>query len=507
MDRTESDAKAIFMAALDRGPGPERASFLEAACGDRAGLRREVEALLATHERADEGLGLARHPADEATVPVTGVPRAGPEIEPTRTTAPGGRSATRPPPRLRAPTPPVRRSPSPGTEMATAWPAARPSATSATTRSWRSWAAAAWASCTRPGRSASTGPWPSRWSRPGLLAGDDELRRFQNEAEAVALLDHPGIVPVYEVGEHEGQRYFSMKLDRGRQPRRPRSRRYRDDPRAAARLVAEAAEAVAHAHMRGILHRDLKPANILVDAEGHPHVTDFGLAKRGRGRRRADADRAPSWARRPTCRPSRPRAAAGTITTATDVYGLGAVLYALLTGKAPFGGDSVVETLERCGSVRPNRRPDSTPSVPRDLETICLKCLEKDPRRRYPTAQALADDLHAWLDRRPIAARRVGAAERAWLWCKRRPALAGLLAALVGSLIGATGLSIAYARQQADRARSERLLRLEATKERDRNGPGLHQWRQPGLARVAGRQPGPGPRPPGSDTAGLSGGP
>jgi tetratricopeptide (TPR) repeat protein len=277
--------------------------------------------------------------------------------------------------------------------------------------------------------------------RAGVLAGGDELRRFQNEAEAIALLDHPGIVPVYEVGEHQGQHYFSMKLVGGGSLV-PLIERYKDDPKAAARLVAEASEAVAHAHARGILHRDLKPANILVDEEGRPHVTDFGLAKRVEG----DGELTQSGAILGTpayMAPEQATGRRGSVTTATDVYGLGAVLYALLTGRAPFVGDSVVETLDAVRTRPPEPPARLNPRVPRDLETICLKCLEKDPRRRYATAQALADELRAWLDARPISARRVGAAERAWLWCRRKPAVAALAAAVALAVVGGAAATIA----------------------------------------------------------------
>ena len=303
--------------------------------------------------------------------------------------------------------------------------------------------------------------------RAGVLAGDDELRRFQNEAEALALLDHPGIVPIYEVGEHDGQRYFSMKLVPGGNLA-DRLAAYRDDPRAAAALLAEAAEAVHHAHMRGILHRDLKPANILVDDQGHPHITDFGLAKRVE----ADAEMTATGAILGTpayMAPEQALGRRGAITTATDVHGLGAVFYSMLTGRVPFRGDSVVDTLTQVKEQRPEAPRKLNPKVPRDLETICLKCLEKDPRRRYPSAQALASDARAWLDGRPIAARPVGPIERVALFVRRRPTLAAayFLTATVIVLAGFGG-SLAWLWRAAERARAEaESARAEALLARD----------------------------------------
>ena len=296
--------------------------------------------------------------------------------------------------------------------------------------------------------------------KAGVLADDAELRRFQNEAEAVAVLDHAGIVPVYEVGEHDGQRYFSMKLVEGGSLADELAS-FKNNLKAAATLLAETAEAIHHAHMRGILHRDLKPANILVDSEAHPHVTDFGLAKMIE----SDVELTQSGAIMGTPAYMSPEQAGGrrgTITTATDVYGLGAILYALLTGEAPFGGESLIETLDAVRTRPPEPPRKRSASTPRDLETICLKCLEKDPRRRYASAQALADDLHAWLNLRPISARRVGTTERAWLWCKRKPVVAALAASVLLAALLGTGAVIAV-QTKANRVLEQKNLALQAS--------------------------------------------
>jgi WD40 repeat protein len=269
--------------------------------------------------------------------------------------------------------------------------------------------------------------------RAGSFAHPEDLARFRNEAEAIAALDHPNLVEIYEVGEHEGQPYYSMKLYSGGSLD-VRLSQFLDDPRRSASLVAAVARAVHHAHQRGILHRDLKPANVLLDERGEPHVTDFGLAKRLDD----DSSLTVSGAVMGTpafMAPEQTTGRKGTVTTVSDVYGLGAILYSTLTGRPPFGGDSVVDTLQAVREQTPEPPSRRNGRLPRDIEVICLKCLEKDPRRRYDSADLMAGDLERFVSGKPIEARPVGAATRAWMWCRRNPAVAGLTATVAGLVL------------------------------------------------------------------------
>jgi tRNA A-37 threonylcarbamoyl transferase component Bud32 len=269
--------------------------------------------------------------------------------------------------------------------------------------------------------------------RAGRLSSEHDVRRFYIEAEAAARLDHPGIVPVYEVGAHQGEHFFSMAFVEGgslvtRVQEGPLA------PRAAAALLQSVAEAVAYAHQRGIVHRDLKPGNVLLDRDGRPKITDFGLAKK------LEEDSGLTGTGQVMGTPSYmpPEQAAGRaeeVGPAADVYALGAILYYLLTGRPPFHAAGVMETLKLVMESEPLPPRRLRQDVDRDLETICLKCLHKEPPRRYASAWALAEDLRRYLAGEPIAARAVGRAERAWRWCRRNPTGAGMLAASVVAVV------------------------------------------------------------------------
>ncbi len=273
----------------------------------------------------------------------------------------------------------------------------------------------------------------------GQLASTTDVARFRGEAEAAARLDHPNIVPIHEVGEHEGQPFFSMRFVDGGDLTGHLAE-YQKSPRAAANLIAVLADAIHHAHQRGILHRDLKPRNILLNAEGEPQITDFGLAKL----LEADGSLTQAGAALGTASYMPPEQARGdgTATTSSDVYSLGAILYELLTGRPPFRAATPAETILDVLEKEPTPPSATDSSIGRDLNTICLKCLEKEPSRRYGSAEALALDLRRWLEGRPIEARPVGSTERIWRGCRRNPALTSVIAAALAIIVSMTGFYI-----------------------------------------------------------------
>ena len=270
----------------------------------------------------------------------------------------------------------------------------------------------------------------------GQWASKAHLKRFRREAEAAASLDHPCIVPIYEVDERDGSCYFSMKFVEGGQLDEV-TRREPMPIRRAVELIAKVARTVHYAHEHGILHRDIKPGNILLDAKGEPHLTDFGLARLVESESSVthtlDVLGTPSY--------MAPEQAVGNnaaVSNATDVYGIGAVLYQLLTGHPPFAGGATYETIKFLLDTEPRQPRLLNPKIDRDLSTICLKCLEKDPKRRYSSALALAEDLERWLKHEPIQARHTGIFTRGRKWVRRNPTSALLAASLV-ALAAAAG--------------------------------------------------------------------
>jgi len=288
----------------------------------------------------------------------------------------------------------------------------------------------------------------------------DLVQRFRSEVRAVTSLDHRHILPIHEVGEHNGVPFFSMKLATGGSLAQHLGD-YLGHPRKAAQLVAKIARGVQHAHERGILHRDLKPGNILLDDAGEPYVCDFGLAKWINDDRRLTITSAVLGT--PHYIAPEQASGKGILTISADIYSLGAILYELLTGRPPFVGETVIDTLRQASECTPAKPSSIVSRTPRDLEVICLKSLEREPAARYRTAIALAEDLENWLAGRPIKARPVSAAEQLWRWARRNPLPAALgvflLIAITTLAIGATIAAIKIDKSRSRAVAAERDAR------------------------------------------------
>ena len=299
----------------------------------------------------------------------------------------------------------------------------------------------------------------------GQFAGKEDIKRFHTEAESAAQLDHPGIVPIFEIGEHQGQHYFSMGFVEGESLAQKVADRPLP-PREAAELVKKICDAMAYAHERGVIHRDLKPANILIDRNGQPKVTDFGLAKKTQ----ADSNLTGTGQILGTPAYMPPEQASGqaNVGPLADVYSLGAILYCLLVGRPPFQAAIPMDTLLQVLQREPVTVRQLNSAVPVDLQTICLKCLEKSPRNRYQKTVELYQELDRFVQGKPIKARKIGRFARAWRWCKRQPVVASLSMAVGLLLITGTGASTWLALAAQQEAKQARLAKAESDFQREK---------------------------------------
>ena len=323
-----------------------------------------------------------------------------------------------------------------------------------------SWGGEGWASSSKPTRVALNRAVALKMIKSGGFASEGELLRFQNEAEAVAQLDHPHIVPIYEVGQHLGRHFFSMKLIAGKSLDE-RLGDFAADFRKTARVMATVARAVHHAHQRGILHRDLKPANILLDEHGEPHVTDFGLAKQIEGNGELTESGAPMGT--PSyMAPEQASGDKGSLSTATDVYGLGTILYALLAGRAPFAGTTLLETLDKVrNSARPSSPRCSTTGCRATWRSSASSAWRKSPTIAIPARWPWLKTSTAGSTGMPILARPVGSLTRAAMWCRRNKALASLAALLMLALVGGlAGVTWKWREADHERAKAEAVNEL-----------------------------------------------